>query len=310
MADSETLQPQPKKRTSSSTSVLYNTDKWIEENKNFFLPPICNKMMHNDGQMKVMYVGGPNQRKDFHIEAGEELFYMLKGDMVLKVVENGKHRDVSIKEGEIFLLPARIAHSPQRKADTIGLVIERERTEDEKDGLRFYQEKDGKLTTDVLYEEWFHCEDLGSQLTPAIKKFFASEQYKTGKPIPGTILENPPVELNVDIALEDPFKLKTWIAENHSQLDEDGFIPVYGDPYQFQVTVYGKGKNTGKCDTAETFIWQIEGSSNVTVEGKEFTLEKNDTLLIRVGKEYKAKRPSGSVSLICYQDPTRKSMIG
>lgn len=43
----------------------------------------------------------------------------------------------------------------------------------------------------------------------------------------------------MDIALEDPFKLKTWIAENHSQLDEDGFIPVYGDPYQFQVIIQG-----------------------------------------------------------------------
>jgi 3-hydroxyanthranilate 3,4-dioxygenase len=37
---------------------------------------------------------------------------------------------------QLFLLPGRIAHSPQRKADTIGLVIERERSDDEKDGLR------------------------------------------------------------------------------------------------------------------------------------------------------------------------------
>ena len=38
---------------------------------------------------------------------------------------------------QIFLLPGRIPHSPQRKADTVGLVIERERAEDEKDGLRY-----------------------------------------------------------------------------------------------------------------------------------------------------------------------------
>jgi len=30
-----------------------------------------------------------------------QLFYMVKGDMCLKVVEKGQHRDVVIKEGEV-----------------------------------------------------------------------------------------------------------------------------------------------------------------------------------------------------------------
>ncbi|XP_076463468.1 3-hydroxyanthranilate 3,4-dioxygenase-like [Babylonia areolata] len=307
MADE--TQPPAKRRTSSLTPVLYNTDKWLEENEKSFQPPVCNKMMHNDGQLKVFYVGGPNVRKDFHIEEGEELFYMLKGDMVLKVIEQGKHRDLPIKEGEIFLLPACIPHSPQRKPNTLGLVIERERAMEEKDGLRYYVEKDGKPTLESLFEEWFHCEDLGTQLAPVIKKYFESEQHKTGKPIPGTIPKKPPVTPNSKIALEDPFDLRRWIAENRTQLDTEGSISVFGDPYQFQVTVYGKGKNTDKCDNAETFIWQVEGKSVVTVEGREYSLEENDTLLVRVGQEYKAKRPEGSVSLICFQDPSRKSLM-
>lgn len=37
----------------------------------------------------------------------------------------------------MFLLPARIPHSPQRQANTVGLVVERRRLENELDCLRF-----------------------------------------------------------------------------------------------------------------------------------------------------------------------------
>lgn len=49
----------------------------------------------------MFYVGGPNQRKDFHLEEGEEFFYQVKGDMNLVVLEAGRFRDVIIKEGEV-----------------------------------------------------------------------------------------------------------------------------------------------------------------------------------------------------------------
>ncbi|EDM02712.1 3-hydroxyanthranilate 3,4-dioxygenase, isoform CRA_a [Rattus norvegicus] len=97
---------------------------WVEENRASFQPPVCNKLMHQE-QLKIMFVGGPNTRKDYHIEEGEEVFYQLEGDMVLRVLEQGEHRDVVIRQGEIFLLPARVPHSPQRFANTMGLVIER-----------------------------------------------------------------------------------------------------------------------------------------------------------------------------------------
>ncbi|XP_068208574.1 3-hydroxyanthranilate 3,4-dioxygenase-like [Palaemon carinicauda] len=122
--------------TTKDIFVHNNIPRWIEENKKFFLPPVCNKMMHGDGQLKVFYVGGPNQRRDFHLEEGEEFFYMVKGDMNLITLTNGTFRDVIIKEGEVFQLPGKIPHSPQRFEKTVGLVIERERLKTEKDCLR------------------------------------------------------------------------------------------------------------------------------------------------------------------------------
>jgi len=38
----------------------------------------------------------------------------------------------------MFLLPARIPHSPQRQANTVGLVVERRRLPSEIDGLRYH----------------------------------------------------------------------------------------------------------------------------------------------------------------------------
>ncbi len=49
--------------------------------------------------------------------------------MVLKIVRDGKFEDMPIKEGEIFLLPPTMPHSPQRFENTVGLVIEQKRTE-------------------------------------------------------------------------------------------------------------------------------------------------------------------------------------
>lgn len=111
-----------------------------------------------------------------------QFFFMIKGDMCLKVIEGGKHRDVVIREGHSFLLPARVPHSPQRYADTVGLVVERERLLSEMDGLRFYT---GTSSTEVLFERWFHCDDLGTQLTPIIMEFFDSIEHKTDQPGPG-----------------------------------------------------------------------------------------------------------------------------
>jgi 3-hydroxyanthranilate 3,4-dioxygenase len=148
---------------------------WIKENREQLRPPVGNKLVWPDTEFNIMIVGGPNTRKDYHVDPGEEFFYQLEGDMVLKVIENGTPRDVTIREGEIFLLPALVPHSPQRFPETVGLVVERRRRPDERDHLRWYCEECGE----ILYDESFHCTDLGTQLKPVIEKFHRDKALRT-----------------------------------------------------------------------------------------------------------------------------------
>ncbi|XP_061481357.1 3-hydroxyanthranilate 3,4-dioxygenase isoform X3 [Rhineura floridana] len=231
--------------------MLVNVRKWVEENRAAFLPPVCNKLMHRH-QLNVMFVGGPNQRKDYHIEEGEELFYQLEGDMCLKVIERGKHKDIYIKEGEMFLLPARIPHSPQRYANTVGLVIERKRLKTETDGLRYYIGE----STNVLFERWFYCDDLGTQLIPIIQEFFSSKQYQTGKPNPDELLKEIPFPLN-DAKVMDPFSLQGWLNDHHEDIDQKKFLRLFGDNSETEVIIFGPGITKEGGKNADIWLWQM-----------------------------------------------------
>ncbi len=128
---------------------------WAKEHEQCFAPPICNKLMHK-GQISVMFVGGPNSRKDFHVEEGGELFLQLRGAMELPTVQQGARKVVRIPQGHLFVLPRRIPHSPQRpEAGSLGLVIERCREVGELDCLRWYT--DFERCDEVLYERYFRC---------------------------------------------------------------------------------------------------------------------------------------------------------
>ena len=152
-----------------------NFQQWIDDNRHLLKPPVGNRVVYKDTEFIIMIVGGPNARKDYHINMSEEFFYMLEGDMNLKVVEDGESRDIPIKEGEIFMLPPNIPHSPQRFANTVGLVIERRRRDGEVDGLRWYCDDCGE----VVYEETFEMEDIVNQLKQIIERYYGSEQNRT-----------------------------------------------------------------------------------------------------------------------------------
>lgn len=262
-----------------------NILKWIEKNEPSFAPPVCNKLM-SGGQLKVMFIGGPNVRKDFHINEGEELFYMVRGDMVLRVMEHGAPKDIEIREGEIFLLPGRIPHSPQRQANTVGLVIERERLPEETDGLRYYQSKDEKA---VLWEKWFHCDDLGTQLGPIIKEYFASDQHQTGKPkhgdVPGAIVEHPPVNLDTTTTLPSAFSLQKWINEHEAEL-ASGSAELFNQG-ETKVMVY---RNTTIKDVehagGETWLWQVKGEGTVTTNDTQTKFGEHDSMVILPNQKF------------------------
>jgi 3-hydroxyanthranilate 3,4-dioxygenase len=116
----------------------FNFQNWINEHQHLLKPPVSNKKVFEDGEMTVQVVGGPNERTDYHDDPVEEFFYQLKGDMVLKIVENGTFYEVPIREGEVFLLPRHVPHSPQRPQEgSIGLVVEAARP-DELDAFEWY----------------------------------------------------------------------------------------------------------------------------------------------------------------------------
>src|SRR3954469_24848873 len=123
----------------------------------------------------VTVVGGPNARTDYHINEGEEFFYQVEGNIVLRVMEKGQPKDIEIREGDIFLLPPKVPHSPQRPAGTVGLVLERKRLPNEKDGFVWYCPKCGNK----LYEEYISLRDIVKDLPPVFERFFGSEKNRT-----------------------------------------------------------------------------------------------------------------------------------
>lgn len=151
-----------------------------------------------------MVVGGPNQRSDYHFQPTEEFFYQVKGDMLLKIIEGGTFKDIPIKEGEMFMLPANTPHSPIRFESTVGLVVERSRPEGHdgmfflpsasppaaagwcmllllredpnlctcKDELRWYcPNTKAHPQPTLIRKASFFCTDLGSQLKPHITQW-------------------------------------------------------------------------------------------------------------------------------------------
>lgn len=146
---------------------------WIQKNRDKLKPPVGNQVLFKNTDFIVMAVGGPNARTDYHVNEGEEFFYQIEGDIVLKLMHGEKPEDLVVRAGEIFILPPRIPHSPQRPAGSVGIVIERRRATHERDGFQWYCPS----CNNKMFETFVFLTDIVKQLPPIFEAFYNNNEH-------------------------------------------------------------------------------------------------------------------------------------
>jgi len=153
-----------------------NLWEWVEENRESFQPPVSNRVVWEDSQFTAMVVRGPNARRDFHIDPFDEIFYQLRGDIVVEYLEpSGQRENAVVREGDLFLVPAYVGHSPHRPADSWGLVIEIKRSADQVESLLWLCDRCGAK----LHEVTMAVANIETELKAAIQHFDSDERLRT-----------------------------------------------------------------------------------------------------------------------------------
>ncbi len=162
-----------------AVAPAFNLHQWIEDNRHLLKPPVGNKNLYPAGKdYIVMVVAGPNARKDYHYNETEELFYQLEGHITVRIQDEGKAVDVRLGPGDMFLLPAKVPHSPMREEGSIGLVIERVRIGTEyTDGLMWFCDN----CNHKLHDTYFTLTNIEKDFLPRFREFYGSEDLRTCK---------------------------------------------------------------------------------------------------------------------------------
>ena len=169
-----------------SVAKPFNLNKWVEENRDLLKPPVSNKSLYPDaGDYIVMVVGGPNNRKDYHYNETEELFYQLEGNIKVHIQEDGEKRTMELRPGDMYLNPGKVPHSPERSAGSIGIVVERKRVDSKgKDGLLWFCDN----CNNKLFEVYFPLDDIEKDFQKHFDHFYNSEELRTCNNC-GTVME-------------------------------------------------------------------------------------------------------------------------
>ncbi|MBI3707133.1 MAG: 3-hydroxyanthranilate 3,4-dioxygenase [Proteobacteria bacterium] len=157
--------------------AAFNLQRWIDEHRDLLKPPVGNAQIWQNTEFMVTIVGGPNRRTDFHDDPAEEFFYQLAGDITLRVIENGAFRDLPLRQGDVLLLPPHLRHSPQRPANTVGLVIERVRRSGEIDAFEWYCEK----CQARVHRREVALRSIVDDLPPVFEEFYSQVALRTCK---------------------------------------------------------------------------------------------------------------------------------
>jgi 3-hydroxyanthranilate 3,4-dioxygenase len=167
----------------------------------------------------------------------EEYFYQLKGDMLLKVVDNGNFYDVPIRAGEVFLLPAHVRHSPQRPQEgSVGLVVEAARP-DELGAFEWYCFECRALVHRIEVK----VQHLVKDLPPLYEAFYADEKARKCKNC-GAIHPGkwpPPVE-----CAPDGGQVVGWELTGAAGLSKDG---SHGQAPHLQHRIQASGRSRIHC---------------------------------------------------------------
>ena len=154
----------------------FNFSHWIDEHAHLLKPPVGNQQVFMQAEdLIVQVVGGPNARTDYHDDPYEEFFFQLRGNMVLKGIEQGRPRDIPIREGEILLIPAHFRHSPQRpEPGSVGLVVEKVRPLDVDDAFEWYCPK----CFACIHRVEVNVQNIVKDLPPLFDAFYASRDMR------------------------------------------------------------------------------------------------------------------------------------
>lgn len=151
--------------------------KWIDEHAHLLKPPVGNKVIfEGSNDLIVMVVGGPNARTDFHVDPYEELFYQIRGNMHINVMTEDGPETVHVKEGQMWLLPPNLPHSPQRPEEgSVGFLVERIRPEGVLEKFRWYCQD----CNAVVHEVELQVRDIVADLPPIFQAFYDDEKART-----------------------------------------------------------------------------------------------------------------------------------
>ncbi len=169
---------EPATRTAEGMAPPFNLQEWIAAHRDELRPPVANKMVWEDSDMIVMIIGGGNERTDYHDDPRPEFFHQITGDMNLKIWDGPgeEPRDMPIREGDVFMLPPHVRHSPQRPdPDSVGLVVEYARPEGVLDGFEWVC----RNCANVVHRVEVQVKNIVTDLPPLFEAFYASDAART-----------------------------------------------------------------------------------------------------------------------------------